>query len=255
MFNYSRRYELIRILLARYSAYYMGHASSHRKIVENCDSIRDGINESQFNAHTTHHFPALTSDRWLHIPDGLRVHESPKINREGTTGYYTDHFCDSTAIPIVVQLPARHGKVLTLAGYKPPDEDTGYAFIEAKANTHASQDIEDCVRETAFTAHSMAESYAEDARDENAKQEAEHEIDLKLADIAEARKEHAKIVKELRHIATGHDVPRISTAETTTPALCDAIRSHMKLLRKDVHKAVKRIKELRENYWLAVDMY
>lgn len=108
----------------------------------------------------------------------------------------------------------------------------------------------------------MAESYAEDARDENAKQEAEHEIDLKLADIAEARKEHAKIVKELREVTAVQfklfepdHIPQGSLAQRQPSALCGAIRLHMQSLRQDVHKAVKRIKALRDNYWLAVDMY
>jgi hypothetical protein len=247
-------YELLRKLEREYPTFKMIQQHQYAKIVAACTAMHKSCNVSNYGGKPR----GSDSQRWLHIDlDSLRVHESPTIDRHGTTGYYMDHFCEETAIPLVIQFPSRKGKVVTLAAFK---DDSGMVCISSPCDYSNSTDIDDCVKSTAHVAHSMAESYAEDARDHNAQQEAECQIDQKLDDIKELRAKHAAIAKELREVTAVQFrlfepdyMPPSGIAQRQPSALCGAIRLHMQTLRQEVRRCIKRVKALRENYWLAVE--
>ena len=118
------------------------------------------------------------------------------------------------------------------------------AAIKDPWNTHAAlvdredtyTDIDECARH----ADRLAEQYAEKAREDDAKQLAESEVEAAIAEIQETRRAHTRLVGAVIKYRDG----------SMDNAGCTRERAD---LRKRVRKLAKRIKALRENCWAAVE--
>lgn len=103
---------------------------------------------------------------------GLReVGEAHKLIRLGHKGWYCDAHQDEVFIGAVFQLPARDGAAVYLAGYLDPCNE-GAAFLSmetfygtrGESRSYEGRD-DDAAREAARRADSIAEEYAEQARE------------------------------------------------------------------------------------------
>jgi hypothetical protein len=176
-----------------------------------------------------------------------------------TTGYYCDNFQDSTAVPaLYVQeedcaqcdgsgtchdtergddnCPECDGdgkKRNYFAAVRDPCNE-GCAIVDFGAAT-------DDATEAARDAHALAERYAEDCREDDAKFQCEQQIEQACDDIRMARRKHSALIREWLAADVGEFV-------LVDNALSDACAA----LRRQVSKAHKRIKLLRNEPWLAV---
>jgi hypothetical protein len=191
-----------------------------------------------------------TFARWAENPDDhLRFTGlASDLGRLGHNGWYVDSFQDETARGVVYQLPARNGKCLYLAGvadvYNAHKNGSGPAMIEVRedGNPYVYDDKEDAAR----NADSLAEAYAESAREHDAKQLAETEIEDKTREIASTRNEIRELVGEMRSMRA--DGLRV----LVTPSICGHLWSAIARHRREIHQAYKRIAALKDNYWNAV---
>jgi hypothetical protein len=174
-----------------------------------------------------------------HAAKGLRVvgavhdiarREGWRFNHEG---WYVDNFRDETTHGIVLQLPSRDGKPLYVPACSDPWND-GCCTADFHSTT-------DTLRDAMHAADGMAERYAEDAREDDAKFQAEQQIEDKRSEICDARKLASLLVADLR--TAGHTLP---------PSTRNVVRSRIRALRSEVERAHERIVKLTENYWEAV---
>lgn len=175
-----------------------------------------------------------------HAAKGLRVvgTVSDIARREGWRwdhdGWYVDNFQDATVRGVVLQLPARDGKPVYVPAFSNPYEDDG----SYSADFHSTTDT---LRDAMHWADQMAEVYAEEAREDDAKFQAEQQIESARTDICDARKLASQLVADLR--TAGHALPA---------SIRDTTRLRVRALRSEVKRAHARIVELTEDYGRAV---
>ena len=170
--------------------------------------------------------------------DGLRLVAQPdrRAFRDGLDGYYVDNFQDSVTVPAVLRLPsAPDGAARLLAATSDPWNDDMYLV---------DTDIETDERDAWHSAVSLAEHYAESCREDDAKQQAEQQIDDARDEIKSARADYHKLAGELR-----------SLDKALPPGLCAAIRKQIAGHRAAVRGAVKSIRRLTAEPWTAVSNY
>lgn len=170
--------------------------------------------------------------RWIeHASDGLRVHKAP--GREH--GWYVDSTCDDATEPRVLQLPAaRDGTLRYMAACTDPWNPDCYL---------TDCDLTDNLKQCAYWAQRLAERYAETCREDDAKFQAEQQVETAKETICGLREQHTRLVEELR---------RSRELAPEVPLIVNAARRTLHELRDEVRKAHKRIKELNSNYWYAV---
>lgn len=176
--------------------------------------------------------------RWIeNASTGLRVvgasHDILPRGRNSHTGWYADNFQDSTVHGVVLQLPARDGKPVYVPAYSGAWEDDCLTV-----DFHSTTDDKE---EAARWADGMAECFAESARESEAKDQAEQQIEDARIEICGARKLASRLVADLR--TAGHTLP---------PSVRDVVRSRIHALRCEVKRAHARITDLGDNYWRAV---
>jgi hypothetical protein len=161
---------------------------------------------------------------------GLRLAAKPESrHRDEYCGCYVNSFYETTD-PAVLALP--HGRYLAAAS----DPWNADCYI---VDTELETDLHDAWRSAA----GLAEFYAESCREDEAKQSAEFQQEELRKEIAQLRREHSAAVREIR---------AARSIEGTAPTLCALVRSSLAGMRRDVHKARKRIAALSDNYWLSV---
>jgi hypothetical protein len=104
-----------------------------------------------------------------------------KIARIDHTGWFTDEYQDNTLRGAVVQLPARAGRCVFLAGYV---DTFGGSFRFSTADVFIGDEGE-AKREAAYWADQLAEHAAEDEREYNIKESA----NTRAEELAERNKE------------------------------------------------------------------
>ena len=170
-------------------------------------------------------------------PDGLRdlgdAHEVAR-RRINHTGWWCDDYQGAKAIGRVLQLPARDGK---------PRYITGVYNTDCDGVTLYPLDWYEEKEDAAGIADQRAEYYAEAEREYNAKDQAEQQTDELKDRIIKIRQEIRAIVREMKAHQAVKDAPTI----------CQVLRGEINSLRRESHKAYKRIEALADNYWLAVD--
>lgn len=176
--------------------------------------------------------------RWIeNASDGLRLVARPARGfRDGLDGYYVDNFQDSVTVPAVLRLPsAPDGTARLLAATSDPWNPDCYLV---------DMDLETDERDAWHSACSLAEHYAESCREDDAKFQAEQQIDDARDEIKTARADCHKLAAELR-----------SLDKALPPGLCAAIRREIASHRAAVRGAVKSIRRLTAEPWTAVSNY
>ena len=184
----------------------------------------------------------LIGCRWVEQPgNGMRevgkAHELSRKHNDVSVridhkGWYLDNGHNETTCGIVYQLPSRGGKLL---------------FVPAVADTWSGGDgalcdfgdIKDNLDDAVRASDRLAELYAEDARDGDAKSLAEQQIEGLTEEIETAGQELGELLAGMR-------------GETFPDMVSAALRQQVADKKRRICKLAKRRKELRENYWLAV---
>jgi hypothetical protein len=204
---------------------------------------------------TPSHFGALCKDGTRYC-DNVNAHfreagDAHKIISLRHTGWYVNQFCDETTRGIVLQIPARHGVAQYVAAYTDPWNDNA-ASVDL-TETHATPE------QAARAANSLASRYSELCRDDDAKQQAEQDIESAKESIAVARAEHSELCAEMRRaqrvqfdLLTPGDLPPARLTERAPSAICKALRKQLEQLRNEVVREIKTIRERRDNPWTAV---
>lgn len=186
---------------------------------------------------------------WGAGPGALRLAATMKDppdcagGRRESCGGYVDNFQLEVTHGAVLQLPARDGR----PQYVPACTDPYNAdcFV---ADFHA---VTDELRDALRWGDRMAERYAEDAREYEAKDQAELQIAEARDEIKAARVAASALVHEIR-------AARVTSAAggrlaRDFPAICHALRAQIARYRAEVSEYVQRIRELMANPWAAVE--
>lgn len=169
--------------------------------------------------------------RWIeHASDGLRVHRAPARDN----CWYVDNCGDDTTTAHVLQLPSAGGVLRYMGATSDPYNPD--CFL-------TDGDVTDNIKEAAYWAQRLAERYAETCREDDAKFQAEQQIADAKESICGLREQHSRLVEEMR---------RSREILGDVPLLVNNARKGLRSLREDVAKAHKRIKQLTNNYWYAV---
>ena len=151
------------------------------------------------------------------------------------TGWYTDSSQSETVQGVVYQLPSRDSKPLYWAGSTDPCNDD--CFLTEPGSLHT--DLREAVRD----ADGQAERYAERAREDDTKFQAAQAIEDAQQEILNYRTQLRSLARELK---ANRSLP---------PTICSTLRSYIKGLREQSHKAHQLIVKLQANYWTAVSNY
>lgn len=108
------------------------------------------------------------------------------------------------------------------------------AVVVDREDTYTDQD--ECAR----AADALAERFAESLCEDDAKYQAESQIETASDDICTTRRAHSRLIGAILKYRDG----------SYDNASCTRERA---MLRAYVHKAVKRIRKLRENFWYSVE--
>lgn len=169
------------------------------------------------------------------------------------TGWFTDNFQDETVRGAVWQLPTRNHELQFVYGYVDPWNDDS-AFISFEIVTQDLSDMPDLMsyygnepkdweacRSAALYADQMAQLMAEESRENDAKFQAEQQI--------ETLHEQAKDA-----IEAFHDL-KPSAREKQDSVVCTLIHKELMSMRETVSESIRRIKELKDDPWSAVPRY
>lgn len=171
-------------------------------------------------------------DTW---PDGIRdLGDASDVVDLRHTGWYADNDQNELVKGRVLQMPARNGRTYYFpAIYRTDSEGVTLWPLDGY------EEKEDAAR----TADSYAEHDAEECREYDAKDRAEFESGELKERIVEIRGELRSLIREMKAHRTVSD----------SPTICSVLRGEIAQLRRESHKAYKRIQALADNEWLAVE--
>lgn len=161
------------------------------------------------------------------------------------SGYYADNFQCELIMPYIVRIKTSKGLFIAHAiAYNDSDMATIYLSKgQFCSNDQESINYDTCAFQMARIADSLADSLAEQGREDDAKFQAENQADYLKAENLQARKEaHALIlaIKDQRKIG-----------DIVAP-ICNALISEIKGLRRTIQANNERISKLKHDYWQAV---
>ena len=179
-------------------------------------------------------------ERWIeNVSQALRfTGKAHELIRLDHTGWYNDSCYDSLSLGVVYQLPSRKGVNQYVAGVLDPYNDD-CAILDFRNR-------EDSKEEAARRADSMAESYAKECREFDAKDRAEQETEELKTEISEIRKSIISVCQEARAIRDSEICKKAGN-------ILEFAKLKAKELLRDKRKKEKRIESLQENFWLAVE--
>lgn len=177
--------------------------------------------------------------RWVeNVSDGLRfVGEAHEIASLRNTGYYCDSFQDEVAKGGVWQLPGHDGNPLFVAGVIDPCR-ADCAWIDFDTTTEK--------RDAAYWADSMAERYAEDEREYQAKSRAEERIEEIGEEIQSAMAEFKALACEIR--ANCKQLGKMAEVRKL-------IRRELARVRRETRGLRRERAKLRDNFWCVFGNY
>ena len=185
--------------------------------------------------------PRFTSPRAYYcdnFPAGVRdLGDAHKLAELRHTGWYADSFQSELVCGRVLQLPARNGT---------PCYIPAIYLTECDGVTLYPLDRYEEARDAARAADHYAEREAEACCEHDAEFQAEQQTEELQARIVENRAELRSLVREMKALR-----PVAPAASYRT--ICATLRASIAALRKESHKAHKRIAALRDNPWLAVE--
>lgn len=178
------------------------------------------------------------SQKWFSDDDlrGLRfVGHADELVRLDHTGHYVDETFSSAVRGAVWRLTGKNKGERMISGCIIKDEFGGnesHAFISYEV--FADEML------AARNADRLAEKYAADSRECYAKDQAEQDIENARDEIHTINRNALGLIAEIKH------------AGQFSPAVCDAIKSHLKSLIDERRKQFDIISKRRENPWTAV---
>jgi hypothetical protein len=156
-------------------------------------------------------------------------------------GYYTNNDASETYIPGVCKLHTARGCVfIPTLRHSEWDGTTHYVRDAVYMHEH---DTRSAIREALDTAHSYASHKAEEAREDDAKFQAEQQTENAREEIQSIRIELRQLIAALR--------PQIQ--QGIAPKICDVLRAHIRAQRARSQMLYKRIAALDRDYRLAVE--
>lgn len=188
--------------------------------------------------------PVYYAERW---PNGWRdlgdAHEV--CRREGRprliehTGWYCDQWQDGVIRGRVLQLPARNGSPVYVAGTYCTDWDG--------VTLHLSSRFDDAC-DAALYADECARVAAEQSREHHARDAAEQEAGRLREDIKTTRRAALALLREIRTVYPG----RKTTPGAEHSHICAALRARIENMLASIQADRARIAALADNFWLAV---
>lgn len=163
--------------------------------------------------------------------------DSERFRAKPSLGWYADYSYSKAFNPVVFQFPTNHGEQRFAYGYADP-WNPGAALL-AFDPCHTLDDAQ-------RWACSMTKRAAEESREEDAKFQAEQQIESSLEEIASIRAQCLSLIKELKA-----ECSKLSSL----PAVSAALRESLKASLQEREKLYSRIEELRADYWRAVAEY
>ena len=230
--------------LAKLKAYATKYPKNHADWHDVFDARHVTHKSSAYNPPCAHY--DNTHCRWVENVDraGLRFvgyvkwlrdcHGGNYFNSSPALGWYIDSFQEDCLYPVVYRLPSRDGAQRFVYGYADPFND-GAAFL--------SFDYCDDEKDAQAWACSLAKAAAEDAREDDAKCQAENQIDDIGNELKEIRQTILALCLECKKAcATLADAP---TIRATIKAKIESALEERERLRD-------RRTELEGNHWAAV---
>lgn len=177
---------------------------------------------------------------------GEKVADSHEIINLRHTGYYCDNFCNGVIRGAIVKLRTSRGTYYMPATYCTEWEGVTLHMESAEiVEKGLSENCHEGARtRCAYLADSFAEREAERARDEDAKFQAEQKIESLKEDKQRAREEAHSLIADIRAQRQRGEI---------AGGICALLTRELHQLRQDIKNANAFIKDLRSNYWLAVD--
>lgn len=194
-----------------------------------------------------------TGCRWVEgVHSGLGniriacANATKEVSRDAA-GYFTDNDCGDATQGAVLQLPSRGGTLLLVPAATDPWNRGMYLadFGNVQREDVPAFDgwerdaFERAMRDAMRAADSLAERYAEDCRDDDARQRAEMDIADARETITDCRLRLRALAAELRTV----NLPA---------AICAELRTGVQRIRAESHAAWQTIRERQANYWSAV---
>jgi hypothetical protein len=162
------------------------------------------------------------------------------------TGWYADNYQDARIVAHVCRMRSPWGTLYIPATMNTDCDGTVHYINDAelvpKGATEEQHD--QACREAARSADHYAEREAEEAREDNAKWQAEQDIEAARAEIHGINKFVLALLGEIK--AAGADF---------TPAICTALRAEVQQYLRDRREQFKIIKEREADYWTAAPGY
>jgi hypothetical protein len=163
-------------------------------------------------------------------------------------GWYGTHDCRDVIRASVIKLRCPAGTM-----YIPATDCTEYdcatlyikdrELIEKGAS---EDDHEKAIRECARSAEHYAENVAEQSREDDAQQCAEHDIESARERIHQINKEALALIRELK---------QVKACQVFPPAICSALRDKLTALRTERGEQFAIIEKRQDDPWSAVENY
>lgn len=165
----------------------------------------------------------------------IKIGDARKLVHLDHTGWYADQYCEDTIIGAVVAFRDPH----KLFGTDGDANPTHLVYLPATYCTGwdgATIDMSyryETARDAAYAADRIAEREAKDAREANAKYEAEREIEEKREEIHTINKDFLALAREIKN----REFPE---------HVCGAVKSTLRSLLSSRQQAFRRIAKLQE---------
>ena len=154
-------------------------------------------------------------------------------------GWYADNFQEQTVRPhvLLMRVKNRNGKkeLVYLAGVDYSDWDGVIVFVDI---------YHDCQEDAARAANYEAERIAEQCREDDARYQAEQQIEEKREELHQINKKTIALIKELKR--------GLSLKISNYPAICATVHESIQDAIEEKSEIYAKIAELKDNYWSAV---
>jgi hypothetical protein len=191
---------------------------------------------------------ALFSDRFL--GDAVDAHDVARAEHSrlaDATGFYADCWCDNVVVPVVVKTRARfcvdRGKHKITTAYIP-----AVRFTDQDGVTSWPGDYMEAQMDAARLAYAYAEKVAEEARDYEARDRAQQEIEERHEHIKNTSQDIKSARAELQALKRARVCDGIDTS-----TLRKMLRAQIVTMRSSIKASLKRIQALEDNYWCSVE--
>jgi hypothetical protein len=129
------------------------------------------------------------------------------------------------------------GKMLWIGDFEPLEDAKNWGSnwgTDGIADSHAC-------RKVTYLADGYAQSLADEAREDDAKFQAEAEIERLAEERSELRQEALALIKEIK-----------AAKRQFTPAICSVLVEKLKAIQRSIEHKRERAEKLADDYWLAV---